>query len=382
MFISLARVATSVTSLATGVLLLTSGLAIPSVSALPAQPCAVGTAPVGGCILGSGGTITFIFKAGNGGAGGAGGDAEGGGAGGTGGAGGAGAKWEQGYTNSTGSTVTIGFTLGANGLLGAVGSAGTGGNGGSAGSGGSGGADTFIDAGSSTIAMALGGDGGNGGGGGGPTAGVNGSAGADAPAGNLPTTNSEAPFIQITAISYPASSSASSPTVTVTFDGSGGMCTIMSISGSEGTWIATPAANNCALAGSTFSGWQAREGGKPFGPVYLPGTSIYLTGGNTLYAVWTTSGSGGTATSTPDAVMQARVIWSFQKGKTMLRAGSPKAMVGRSPFVTLSSKTRSSVTAEMIKQAKSVAKEYDGIYGGVVRADTWDKPRIVAVYTP
>ena len=379
MYFSLTRVATKATALATGALLLTSGLAMSSVSAIPARPCAVGIAPVGGCTLASGATITFILKGGNGGAGGAGGNAEGGGAGGLGGAGGAGAKWEQGYTNSNGGTVTIGFTLGANGAAGAAGTAGTGGNGGSAGGGGNGGGDTIIDVGSSTIAIALGGDGGNGGNGGGPSAGTNGTAGADAPAGNLSTTNSEAPFIQITAISYPTAPTTT--TVTVTFNASGGSCTVTSVSGAAGTWAATPRANNCTLAGSTLSGWQARQGGNPFGPVFLPGTSINLSSDNTLYALWTTGNGGGTAAPTPGAGVPARVIWSFQKGKTVVRVGSPKAMVGRSPFVTLSTKTTSSVTAEMISQAKAVAKEYDGIYGGVVRADTWNKPRIVAVYT-
>lgn len=381
MSFSLTRVATKVTALTTGVLLLTTGLAMSSVGAIPAQPCALGVAPVGGCTLVSGGTITFILKGGNGGSGGAGGDAAGGGTGGLGGQGGAGAKWQQGYTNSTGGTATISFTLGTDGTAGTAGTAGTGGDGGSAGNGGSGGGDTIIEVGSSAIAIALGGDGGNGGDGGGPTAGADGSAGADAPSGNLSTVNSEAPFIQITAISYGNSTSTTSSTVMVIFDGSGGTCTITSISGALGTWAATPGADNCVLTGSTLSGWQARQGGNPFGPVYLPGTSINLTGNNTLFALWTASSSGGSATPTPEVGVPARVIWSFKKSKTVLRVGSPKAMVGRSPFVTLSTKKPSSVTAEMIKQAKAVVKEYDGIYGGVVRADTWTKPRIVAVYT-
>ncbi len=378
----LIRAAGRVTALASGILLVASGLVMSSASALPAQPCAVGIAPVGACTLASGGTITFNFKGGNGGPGGAGGNAEGGGLGGAGGAGGAGAKWEQGYTNSSGGTVTLEFTVGRMGSTGSVGSAGTGGNGGSAGGGGGGGEDTIIQVGSSTIAIALGGDGGGGGGGGGPTAGAVGASGADAPAGNLPTTNSEVSFIQITAIEFRApASTGTTETVTVAFDGSGGTCTITSVSGLQGSWAVTPRASNCTLAGSTLSGWQARLDGIPLAPVYLPGTSINLTSDNTLYALWATSSSGGSTTPIPEVGEPSRVIWSFQKGKTVLRAGSPKDMMGRSPFVTLSTTKPSSVNAVMIRQAKAVAKEYGGTYGGVVRADTWNKPRIVAVYT-
>ena len=221
----------------------------PIASAIPPPtPCVLGVVTPGAeCVLEPGQSLNLILKAGNGGAGGDGGAGGAGGlgwdssatvlsgAGGTGGAGGqggAGAKWQGSYTNTTASPETLTFTVGTNGydgIAGAPGSAGADatnpgpaadgatGVSGEGGQGGGAGENSLVMIDATTIALAFGGNGGNGGNGGAGgeggqetgtpgSAGTNGTAGsngADGPGGNLSTTWTEAPFIQIVAVLEP-----------------------------------------------------------------------------------------------------------------------------------------------------------------------------------
>ena len=217
-------------------------MAVPATAARLADPCEIGLVLNNSqCSLAPGESIVMVLKGGNGGAGGAGGAGGVGGAGwngsavvpggalgvgGAGGASGAGAKSQYSYVNNTGSTVTFTFVFGTNGAAGSAGSNGANGtasattasvpaNGGTGvsgggGFGGLGGVRTVVQIGLSEIAVALGGAGGAGGvggsgGEGGQGSGTlgrpgpNGAAGAAGVSGvgNLPTTNIEAPYIEL-----------------------------------------------------------------------------------------------------------------------------------------------------------------------------------------
>lgn len=370
------------------------------------------------CTLAPGQTLLLVIKAGNGGTGaaggrgGAGGDSlafsgkagGAGGAGGLGGAGGAGAKWQGQYTNTSGSTQTLIFTVGTNGTTPAAGAAGADGadgnpNGatgvsGNGGAGGNGGTDSMIKVASTTVASALGGDGGGGGQGGAGgeggqgsvrvgldgRAGVNGAAGADGAGGNMTTTNTEAPAIQI---AFPTTPVFPAATYTLSFNANGGTCTVSTLSGPAGAWVALPSAVQCTKTGYTLTGWRAG------GTTFWPAQAVELNGDNSLTATWrangsstgsTSSGGNSSGAGTSTATSTAQVIWRIQGSDVVVRSGDPAKLIGKRPLVTLATKYPSRVTRADIAAARSVAARYRGIYGGIRLANDWRTPRIVATY--
>ena len=72
------------------------------------------------------------------------------------------------------------------------------------------------------------------------------------------------------------------------------------------------------------------------------------------------------------------VVWSGN-GKAV-RAGQVGAMKGHRPVITIVTRDPAAVTKEQVATARAVAKEHQGVYAGVVRANWWKRPRIVAAY--
>ena len=166
------------------------------------------------------------------------------------------------------------------------------------------------------------------------------------------------------------------PTITLTLDPNGGTCTVGSISGPATSWGALPSASQCSRTSAILTGWKPVYSTT----LYAPGTQVQFIDNNTLRAVWLTS--QGPA-STPGASVTPRgqvrwVVWTAD-GKHV-RAGRPKEMLAHHPVVTIVTRDSAKVTRQQIDTARSMAREYEGVYAGVVRANWWNRPRIVAAY--
>lgn len=166
------------------------------------------------------------------------------------------------------------------------------------------------------------------------------------------------------------------PNVTLTLDPNGGTCTIGSISGPATSWSALPTASDCRRQGSLLVGWQPLHSMV----LYAPGRQVQLIENNTLRAAWLTS-SGAEAPSAVDSRPHGKVRWVvWSSDGKHVRAGRPAAMHGHHPVVTIVTKDSSVVTKREISVARSIAREHQGVYAGVVRANWWNRPRIVAAY--
>ena len=166
------------------------------------------------------------------------------------------------------------------------------------------------------------------------------------------------------------------PIVTLTLEANGGTCTVGSISGPASSWGALPTASQCSRASAILTGWQPIYSTT----LYAPGTQVQFIEDNTLRAVWLTSqGPASTPGATATSRGQVRwVVWTAD-GKHV-RAGQPKEMLGHHPVVTIVTRDSARVTRQHVAMARSMAREYEGVYAGVVRANWWVRPRIVTAY--
>ena len=164
--------------------------------------------------------------------------------------------------------------------------------------------------------------------------------------------------------------------VTLTFEGGPGTCSIGSLSGARGEWVALPGVSACRRASHLFVGWQ---------PVwstvlYAPGAFVELVDDNTLRALWASlDPAGEDGGSTSPATRQVRtVVWS-QNGVTV-RRGEVQALAGHRPVFSIVTRTPSEVSDRTIATARTMARRCDGTYVGIVRGNWWTTPRIVAAY--
>ena len=74
------------------------------------------------------------------------------------------------------------------------------------------------------------------------------------------------------------------PTYTLTIDPNQGTCSTTSVTGEQNTWINLPGANTCTRADYEFIGFNTAADGSGRG--FAPGDPIFLTGDNTLYAIY------------------------------------------------------------------------------------------------
>ena len=222
--------------------------------------------------------------------------------------------------------------------------------------------------------------------GGNGTAGSAGSAGAAGADGSpsLPTTNAEPASVVINRVFVqpiePTPVEPVTPTYTLSLNAGPGSCSVSSLSGTAGSWANLPTPSMCSYSGHTLGGWVPSWTTE----VFPPGAPVNLTGDNSLTALWATGGATPSATPTPGpssstgALTVFRVIW-LANGRSV-REGDPDSLVGRHAVFTIATTRPSDVSAATVAAAKALAAEYDGTYGGIVRADTWRAPRIVAAY--
>lgn len=173
---------------------------------------------------------------------------------------------------------------------------------------------------------------------------------------------------------------------TLTFDSNDGSCNVSNRSVETGTWLSLPGVDACSREGFEFVGWNTNRDGSGLG--FAPGGPTFMTGSNTLYAQWraNTQGSG---TSTPPTGAGApsateRLVttaWRLTKdGPPQVISGNPGDLSGRNAVFTLNTTDSARVTPSQVAQTRALAAQYGGVYGGVVTANSWRKPRVVAAY--
>lgn len=364
-----------------------------------------------------------------------------GGAGGSGGLGGSigrGAGLRGTYVNTTGGPVTLTFSVAPRGIFyGEFGEAGTNGTDGDPdGTDGTDGTDggtgpdgtpTTLAVGSDApFAVATGGTGSGGGtGGGGGTAatgstpgtrGTDGSRGTAGVAGNTFLTLGPgqeaveiayflAPYVSFTITPDPdpdpeadpgdedpapvGPSAVAARAVTVRLHATLGHCPVNEVTGVEGTWSALPAEGSCERERDRLRGWQAGErAGKdgpvaPIGPVFAPGSSLHLTDDTTLYAVWESRAApAGEPPSTQEGPEARFVIWKVSGGSPETTVGDAAGLAGRGAAFVIATTNSSEVPGSTVVAARALAARLGGTYVGVVKANHWVKPRIVAAYRP
>ncbi len=82
----------------------------------------------------------------------------------------------------------------------------------------------------------------------------------------------------------------------LTFNPNGGVGTISSVSGEDGSSVALPSSDGMSKLGYAFSGWNTQADGS--GTMYAEGVSLTLSGSQTFFAQWT---AGPSVTVTFDA---------------------------------------------------------------------------------
>ena len=88
------------------------------------------------------------------------------------------------------------------------------------------------------------------------------------------------------------------PIWTLTYEPNGGSCTVMSGSGPDTSWLATPGASACTRSDYQFIGWNTAANGTGIG--FTPGAQAHLSGDNALYAQWVPI-AASTSTPSPSA---------------------------------------------------------------------------------
>lgn len=156
--------------------------------------------------------------------------------------------------------------------------------------------------------------------------------------------------------------------VTLTFDPRGGACGTSTVTGPAGSWLALLSAQQCTHPGHMLIGWRPRNSTMTFAPRAM----VELTSDNTLVALWHKDGD-----TTPNLTVQY-VVWS--KSGTQLRRGDPRALEDRRPAISIVTREPRRVTPAVVDAARAKAKEYGGVYVGIMKGNWWVSPRIVAAY--
>jgi large repetitive protein len=167
----------------------------------------------------------------------------------------------------------------------------------------------------------------------------------------------------------------SSRLFTLTFEASPGTCTVSSVTASAGSWVALPNAAECEAVGVRLTGWQPLRSSTFF----VPGSSVQVTGNNTLRALWESVGvASETGTQTTTQRRIRLVVWS-DNGR-IVRVGKSNNLAGQKAVFSIVTRDARKVTPAAIAAARALAAEHGGVYVGVVRGDWWVTPRIVAAY--
>lgn len=165
-------------------------------------------------------------------------------------------------------------------------------------------------------------------------------------------------------------------TVVLTLEGNGGGCTDRIVVGLIGAWVRLPGVDDCSKSGSILTGWRARNSPR----VFQPGSSVRLLENNTLTAQWKAELDPGSNEDSPSRPLTGQgkvstVVWN--RDATVVRAGSPAALLGSRPSITIETGRPNRVKPAVILAARQLARSLGGTFSGVVYTAKWRTPRIV-----